>query len=197
MDIKWVHCKRKGSLSVVPASLRSIVLATMAEARNATDIFYAKKSGFDVYGRKDEEEDGYYHLKLTLPRVSTVAASVAASLMSAKRRLWNRIWPARPTTVAIVVGGVTIATVTSSSESKLRSGILADVLWKADIWVNWLIMNPLHKYMPVDLRVGYLAALTAFGGMLLIVSTERAMLRGLSLGKDGSTPSQGKPRPPP
>ena len=151
----------------------------MAEARNATDIFYAKKSGFDVYGRKDEEEDGYYHLKLTLPRVSTVAASVAASLVSAKRRLWNRIWPARPTTVAIVVGGVTIATVTSSSESKLRSGILADVLWKADIWVNWLIMNPLHKYMPVDLRVGYLAALTAFGGMLLIVSTERAMLRGL------------------
>lgn len=72
---------------------------------------------------------------------------------------------------------VSTGVVTANSESWVRSGWLADQLWKIDTRVNTL--NPVHKHLSIEIRVGYLAAIAAFVGMLGIVSVERTILRAL------------------
>jgi len=66
-------------------------------------------------------------------------------------------------------------TVTAKGESWVRSGWLAEALWRADTVVGRL--NPLHQHLSTEVRVGYLAASAAFVGMLGIVTVERLLLR--------------------
>jgi hypothetical protein len=57
----------------------------------------------------------------------------------------------------------------------LRSGWLAELLWGADKVIN--AYNPLHRHINVSTRVGYLAAVAAFVGMITIVTVERILLK--------------------
>jgi len=145
----------------------------MAEARNATDLYYLQKRGFHIAG----VEDGYYTISLSLPYPKTAWNATGLVVRRAVRSLQNRLWPASPTTVLGVMGIVSSGVVSAGSDSWVRSGWLAELLWKVDNSVN--VVNPVHKHLAVEIRVGYLAAIAAFVGMLGIVSVERMVLRGL------------------
>mmetsp|Transcript_4710 Transcript_4710/g.5354 ORF Transcript_4710/g.5354 Transcript_4710/m.5354 type:complete len:850 (+) Transcript_4710:202-2751(+) len=145
----------------------------MAEARNAIDLYYLQKRGFHIAG----VEDGYYTVSLSIPYPQTAWKATQVMIRRGFRSLQNRIWPATPSTVVGVMGLVSTGVVTANSESWVRSGWLADQLWKIDTRVNTL--NPVHKHLSIEIRVGYLAAIAAFVGMLGIVSVERTILRAL------------------
>uniref|UniRef100_A0A7S2R6H8 Choline/carnitine acyltransferase domain-containing protein n=1 Tax=Mucochytrium quahogii TaxID=96639 RepID=A0A7S2R6H8_9STRA len=145
----------------------------MAEARNAIDLYYLNKRG----ARLGPSYDGYYTVTLSIPSPSTLASQTTHFFYRLKYSLLNRLWPASPTTVLAVMSGVSYFTVTAKDESWVRTGWLAEVLWKADTVAG--VLNPFHPMFPTSFRVGYLASAAAFVGMLGIVSVERLLLRGL------------------
>ncbi|GBG25303.1 Carnitine O-palmitoyltransferase 1, muscle isoform [Hondaea fermentalgiana] len=143
----------------------------MAEARQATDVYYVQKRHLRT------RHEGYITLTLSVPTLSTAAAQVGLFTHRLKYALLNRLWPASPLTLVTVMSGVTYMTVTAKGESWVRSGWLAEALWRVDTVVGRL--NPLHARLSTEVRVGYLAATAAFVGMLGIVSVERLILRFL------------------
>jgi len=144
----------------------------MAEARNAADLYYLQRGGGKFGGSKE----GYYSLNFSVPTPSTLARKLALFTHRVKYSLINRIWPATPTMLVAVMGGVTAFTVSAKGDSWVRSGWLADALWRVDSRV-FAPLNPFHGYYSTQFRVGYLASAAAFVGMLGIVTVERFFLR--------------------
>jgi len=141
----------------------------MAEARPATDLYYLQKRHLA------SRYEGYYTFTISVPTPSTLVAQLGLFAHRVKYALLNRLWPASPLTLVSVMTGVTYMTVTAKGESWVRSGWLAEALWRTDTTIGRF--NPLHPYFPTELRVGYLAATASFFGMLGIVSLERLTLR--------------------
>ena len=145
----------------------------MAEARNAIDLYYLQKRGVKL----GPSYDGYYTFTITVPTFSTFVSQVALFGHRVKYSILNKLWPATPATLLCVMGGVTYFVVNSNQKSWVRSGWLAEALWRADTALG--VFNPLHPFFPTSFRVGYLASTAAFVGMLGIVSVERMCLRVL------------------
>mmetsp|Transcript_10564 Transcript_10564/g.18703 ORF Transcript_10564/g.18703 Transcript_10564/m.18703 type:complete len:872 (+) Transcript_10564:155-2770(+) len=143
----------------------------MAEARSATDAYL--QSGVRSLARPDYE--GYYTFTLRVPSFGVLASQVALSLHRAKHNVLNRIWPLSPLSVLTVMSGVTFGVVNAKGDSWVRSGWLAEALWRADSTAGRF--NPLFELYPTSFRVGYLASGAAFVGLLGIVTVERLLLR--------------------
>ena len=169
----------------------------MAEARAEVALYRAQRRGFNVAlpsmpippparpGVRNyyssARNDAYYSLTLTLsvPTPLTTLHLFERMVRRLRATVSNRFWPATPATVGTVIASVTALTVFAETESWLRSGWLADVLWRLDELINKV--NPLFRFYrdSTPFRVGYLAAMTAFVGMFGIMAAERWMLRTL------------------
>jgi hypothetical protein len=86
----------------------------MAEARSAVDLFYVRGGyGLLGYHGDDDEEKGYYSVKLKLPTPTTVVKVTSLMLRRARYQLSARMWPASPVTALAVIGGVSASTVSA------------------------------------------------------------------------------------
>ncbi len=149
----------------------------MAEARVATDIYYVQKDKFNI---GLSWVDGFVHVNFWMPTPRTAIQWLALTLRRARYDLQNRIWPATPTTLVLVMTGFAVGAIKAKPGSWMRSGWrgkLARVVWAIDSVLGKL--NPLHKRFSTRTRVIYLACTTSFIGMLIIVALERLLLRSL------------------
>lgn len=150
----------------------------MAEGRSATLLFQLQKRGFNVTGSKPDDMDGddrgFVTVRLSIPRPWMLVLQTKALVKAVAQLFINRLFPSSMATFFTVQLGVVLTTVFAESDSWLRSGWLADLLWKMDLWAN-----PLKHVMSVQARVAVLAAGASLLGFFMIVAAERFLLRVL------------------
>jgi len=144
----------------------------MAEARPHSLVMHLRSRGFNVSGPLAEDEREYVVIRVPLP--STMLRLSREAAVKLWHELNRSVWPNTPATLLTVVASITWATVQASSDSWLRSGWLADVLWRIDE-----ALNPLRHRLSVRARVAYLAVIASGLGMLLIAASQRLLLRAL------------------
>ncbi|KAH9262844.1 hypothetical protein BASA82_000136 [Batrachochytrium salamandrivorans] len=149
----------------------------MAEGRSATLLFQLQKRGFNVTGSKPDDmdgDDGFVTVRLSIPRPWMMVLQTKSLVKALTQLFINRLFPSSMATFFTVQLGVVLTTVFAESDSWLRSGWLADLLWKIDLWAN-----PLKHLMSVQARVAMLAASASLLGFFMIVAAERFLLRVL------------------
>ncbi|KAL7690727.1 putative acyltransferase ChoActase/COT/CPT, choline/carnitine acyltransferase [Plasmopara halstedii] len=139
----------------------------MAEAHQAIGVFDEHKRGVELL----YSEDGI-RVSFVIPPPHEIRRSVVREFFHLQRAVKRGVYPAPPYAVILTVVVISVIVVASPTESWWRSGPVSQVVWHVG---NFLV--PFWYLLPKSIYVAYLAAWTAFLGLLLLMAVQRLFLR--------------------
>ena len=140
----------------------------MAEARQAVLVSEQQRGGI----RLNNTEDGI-ELTFVLPTPSKLWIEMKRWFRRMKNRVIYSFWPASPSLLFTVIGGVAYGVANSNPLSVWRNGKYAHWLWNIDSSIKFT------ESIPRSIRIGYLSAISAIGGLSLLMIGTRVLLRTL------------------
>ena len=154
----------------------------MAEGKSAskTLVSLLRTRGFNVRADEHRDEDDYWVLRLVVPKPLKAVRLAKEALTRTAHALRNGLWPVTPRTLVTLVGAVTLTTVAAETDSWLRSGWVANALWRLDeLVLQRFFARPLGIRWPTSVRVAYLASSATFAAVYVATWLERLVLRSL------------------
>ncbi|TDH71464.1 hypothetical protein CCR75_001110 [Bremia lactucae] len=139
----------------------------MAEAHQAIGVFDEHKRGVELL----YSEEGI-RVSFTIPPLHEIRRSVVREFFHLQRAIKRGVYPAPPFAVIMTVLVISVVVVSSPSESWWRSGPISEIVWHVG---NFLM--PFWYLLPTSIYVAYLAAWTAFLGLLGLMAIQRLFLR--------------------
>ncbi|CAH0486877.1 unnamed protein product [Peronospora farinosa] len=139
----------------------------MAEAHQAIGVFGEHKRGMELL-----YSDEGIRVSFTIPPPHAIRRSVVRECFHLQRALQRGVYPAPPFVAILTVIAVSVIVVLSPTDSWWRNGSISVVVWQIG---NVLV--PYSHLLPNSIYVAYLAAWTAFLGLLGLMAVQRLFLR--------------------
>ncbi|CAI5744391.1 unnamed protein product [Peronospora destructor] len=139
----------------------------MAEAHQAIGVFGEHKRGIELF-----YSDEGIRVSFTIPPPHEIRRSVVREFFHLQRALQRGVYPAPPFVAILTVIAVSVIVVLSPTDSWWRNGSISVVVWRIG---NFLV--PYSHLLPNSVYVAYLAAWTAFLGLLGLMAVQRLFLR--------------------
>jgi hypothetical protein len=141
----------------------------MAEAHAAVRVYEENRRGIKLL-----VSDEGIEVRFVIPPPRELQARALRYAFHLQRTVKRFVYPAPPAVAVGVVILVIAMVLSSPSDSWWRNSTVS--------WAVWRIGNsiiPFTAYIPHSLYVAYLAAWTAFFGLIILMSLHRFLLRGL------------------
>ncbi|UIZ23560.1 hypothetical protein KXD40_007671 [Peronospora effusa] len=139
----------------------------MAEAHQAIGVYGEHKRGMELL-----YSDEGIRVSFTIPPPHAIRRSVVRECFHLQRALQRGVYPAPPFVAILTVIAVSVIVVLSPTDSWWRNGSISVVVWQIG---NVLV--PYSHLLPNSIYVAYLAAWTAFLGLLGLMAVQRLFLR--------------------
>ncbi|CAH0521081.1 unnamed protein product [Peronospora belbahrii] len=139
----------------------------MAEAHQAIGVFGEHKRGIELL-----YSDEGIRISFTIPPPHAIRRSLVREFFHIQRALKRGVYPAPPFVAILTIIAISVIVVSSPTDSWWRNGLISVLVWRIG---NFLM--PYWHIVPTSVYIAYLAAWTAFLGLLGLMAVQRLFLR--------------------